>query len=160
MSDSDGVTGKLTAISADNPVVKSLINGRDEGQTPDGFNPNHATGDTGNAYEFSQCTWWVYVRRHQLGLPAGSHMGNGADWANTARKLGYWVDNTPRVGDAICFQRGQYDSDPTYGHVGIVENVGADGSITTSECGSAYNGKPFSRTFTAEQASQLQFIHY
>ena len=56
MSDSDGVTGKLTAISADNPVVKSLINGRDEGQTPDGFNPNHATGDTGNAYEFSQCT--------------------------------------------------------------------------------------------------------
>lgn len=106
MSDSDGVTGKLTAISADNPVVKSLINGRDEGQTPDGFNPNHATGDTGNAYEFSQCTWWAYVRRHQLGLPAGSHMGNGADWANTARKLGYWVDGTPRVGDVICFQRG------------------------------------------------------
>ena len=160
MSDSDGVTGKLTAISADNPVVKSLINGRDEGQTPDGFNPNHATGDTGNAYEFSQCTWWAYVRRHQLGLPAGSHMGNGADWANTARKLGYWVDGTPRVGDVICFQRGQYDSDPTYGHVGIVESVGGDGSITTSECGSAYNGKPFSRTFTAEQASQLQFIHY
>lgn len=35
-----------------------------------------------------------------------------------------------------------------------------DGSFTTSECGAAYNGKPFSRTFTAEQAKQLQFIHY
>ena len=160
MSESDGVTDKLTVIGADNPVVKSLINGRDEGQTPEGFNPNHATGDTGNAYEFSQCTWWAYVRRHQLGLPAGSHMGNGADWANTARKLGYWVDNTPRVGDVICFQRGQYQSDTTYGHVGIVEAVGEDGSITTSECGSSYHGKPFSRTFTAEQAAQLQFIHY
>ena len=56
----------------------------------------------------------------------------------------------------ICFSRGQYDSDLTYGHVGIVENVGQDGSITTSECGAAYNGQPFSRTFTAEQAKQLQ----
>lgn len=83
------------------------------------------------------------MRRHQLGLPAGSHMGDGADWANTARKLGYWVDNSPRVGDVICFSRGQYDSDLAYGHVGIVENVGQDGSITT---GPARLGAPgFSR---------------
>lgn len=151
---------RLTVREADNKTVQALVNGRDEADVPAGFDPNHATGDTGNAYEFSQCTWWAYVRRHQLGLPAGSHMGNGADWADTARKLGYWVDNTPRVGDVICFQRGQYQSDTTYGHVGIVEAVGEDGSITTSECGSSYHGKPFSRTFTAEQAAQLQFIHY
>lgn len=160
LGESDEPTGSLTVRAAGNPVVKALINGRDADALPDGFNPDHATGDSGNAYAFSQCTWWAYVRRHQLGLPAGSHMGNGADWANTARKLGYWVDNSPRVGDVICFGRGQYDSDLTYGHVGIVENVGQDGSITTSECGAAYNGKPFSRTFTAEQAKQLQFIHY
>lgn len=29
-----------------------------------------------------------------------------------------------------------------------------------SGSGAAYNGKPSSRTFTAEQAKQLQFIHY
>lgn len=160
LGESDEPTSSLTVRAANNPVVKALINGRDADALPDGFNPDHATGDTGNAYAFSQCTWWAYVRRHQLGLPAGSHMGNGADWASTARKLGYWVDNSPRVGDVICFGRGQYDSDLTYGHVGIVENVGQDGSITTSECGAAYNGKPFIRTFTAEQAKQLQFIHY
>lgn len=160
LGESDEPTDSLTVRAANNPVVKALINGRDADALPDGFNPDHATGDTGNAYAFSQCTWWAYVRRHQLGLPAGSHMGNGADWANTARKLGYWVDDSPRVGDVICFGRGQYDSDLAYGHVGIVENVGQDGSITTSECGAAYNGKPFSRTFTAEQAKQLQFIHY
>lgn len=160
LDDSTGTLGKLTAIPADNPVVKALVNGRDEGRTPEGFDPNHATGDTGNAYEYSQCTWWAYVRRHQLGLPAGSHMGNGADWASTARRLGYWVDNTPRVGDVICFQRGQYESDSTYGHVAIVENVGEDGSVTTSECGSVCNGKPYSRTFTAAQAKTLQYIHY
>lgn len=159
-SSSDEVTEKLSIISADNTVVKALINGRDEGQTPDGFNPNHADGDTGNAYEYSQCTWWAYVRRHQLGLPVGSHLGNGADWAASARKLGYWVDNTPRQGDVICFQRGQYESDSTYGHVAIVEEVKSDGSIVTSECGSVCNGKPYTRTFTAKQAAQLQFIHY
>ena len=32
---------KLTIIHADNPVVRDLINGRDEDQTPTGFNPDH-----------------------------------------------------------------------------------------------------------------------
>ena len=151
---------RMTVREANNKTVQALINGRDEASVPAGFDPDHTDGDTGNAYGFSQCTWWAYVRRHQLGLPAGSHMGDGADWADTARRLGYWVDDTPRVGDVICFARGQYGSDPFYGHVGIVENVGVDGLVTTSECGSSFNGKPFSRTFTAEQAAQLQFIHY
>lgn len=44
----DRPEGKLTFIHADNPVVRDLINGRDEDQTPTGFNPDHATGDTGN----------------------------------------------------------------------------------------------------------------
>ena len=81
---------KMTVREAGNKVVQALINGRDEASVPAGFDPDHADGDTGNAYE----------------------------------------------------------------------SVASDGSITTSECGSAYNGKPFSRTFTAEQAAQLQFIHY
>ena len=153
-------TGALTVRAASNKTVQALVNGRDKNALPDGFDPNHASGDTGNAYEFSQCTWWAYVRRHQLGLPVGSHMGNGADWAASARKLGYWVDNTPRVGDIICFGRGQYGSDATYGHVAIVEQVGPDGSITTSECGSVMQGKTYSRTLTADQTKQLQFIHY
>lgn len=146
--------------SRKNPTVYRLVNGRDRNQTPSGFDPDHADGDTGNAYSFSQCTWWVYKRRHELNLPAGSHMGDGAMWADSARKLGYWVDHTPRVGDVMVFQRGQDGASLIYGHVAIVEQVHADGSITTSECGAALGGKPFSRTFTKDQAAQHEYVHY
>lgn len=134
---------------------------QDKDALPAGFNPNHATGDSGNAYSFSQCTWWAYTRRHQLGLPVGSYLGNGGQWADSARKLGYWVDKTARhPGDIIVFHPGLYQSSAVYGHVAIVEKINADGSITTSECGSRYNGKPFTRTFSKAQQAPFQFIHY
>lgn len=41
--------------------------------------------------------------------------------------------------------------------------TGGSAAVTRSALsgsGAAYNGKPFSRTFTAEQAKQLQFIQY
>lgn len=152
---------KLVGWQADNPVVMELLNGRDKDSVPAGFDPDHATGDTdGNAYPFSECTWWAYKRRHELGLPAGSYMGNGNMWADSARRLGYWVDSTPRQGDVMVFQRGQAGSSLIYGHVAIVEQVNEDGSIVTSECGAAYNGQPFSRTFPAEEVGGYQYIHY
>ena len=40
---------------ADNPNVAILMD-QDSSALPANFNPNHATGDVGNAYEFSQCT--------------------------------------------------------------------------------------------------------
>ena len=152
---------KLVGWQSDNPVVMELLNGRDKDSVPAGFDPDHATGDTdGNAYPFSECTWWAYVRRHQLGLPAGSYMGNGNQWADSARRLGYWVDSTPRQGDVMVFQSGQAGSSLIYGHVAIVEQVNEDGSIVTSECGAAYNGQPFSRTFPASEVGDYQYIHY
>lgn len=150
----------LTGFSASNKTVQDLLNGRDRNQQPSGFDPDHATGDVGNAYEFSQCTWWVYVRRHELNLPVGSHMGNGAQWADSARRLGYWVDNTPRVGDVMVFSYGQNGNSPVYGHVAVVEAVNDDGSIDTSECGSAFNGVPFTRRYDAADAAAHEFIHY
>ncbi|MEK0307768.1 CHAP domain-containing protein [Bifidobacterium sp. IMAU50987] len=151
-------TSQLSRPGANNPVVASLME-KDRESIPAGFNPDHPTGDTGNAYAFSQCTWWVYIRRHQLGLPVGSRMGDGRMWAASALSLGYWVDNVPRnVGDIIVFQAGQEGSSPQYGHVAIVEKINADGSVVTSECGEAMQGKQYSRTLT--NVSSLQFIHY
>ncbi|MFD0705468.1 CHAP domain-containing protein [Alloscardovia venturai] len=118
---------------------------------------DHPTGDTGNAYPFSQCTWWAYTRRHQLGLPVGSYFGNGGQWANSARKLGYTVDHTPEVGAIMVFAPGQAGSDPTYGHVAIVEKINSDGSIVTSECGAVMQGKTYSKTYT--NTADFQYIH-
>ena len=151
-------TSQMTKALANNPNVAKLLD-QDRGVLPAGFDPNHATGDSGCAYEFSQCTWWAYTRRHQLGLPVGSYLGNGGQWASSARALGYWVDNTPRhVGDIIVFRPGQEGSSAVYGHVAIVEAINPDGSITTSECGASYHGKTFSRTFT--NVHDFQYIHY
>lgn len=145
---------------ANNPQIANLMD-QDYKALPAGFNPNHATGDAGNAYEFSQCTWWVYVRRHQLGLPAGSQMGNGAQWADSARALGYWVDNSARhVGDIMVFAPGQDGTDPSYGHVAVIEQINPDGSVVTSECGSVMQGKTYSKTYSASQVAAHQIIHY
>lgn len=159
-SDSSIDVNNLTRSVANNPRVGEFLS-EDYRSVPRNYNPNHATGDRGNAYEFSQCTWWVYLRRHQLGLPVGSHMGNGNQWGASARSLGYWVDNTVRhVGDILVFAAGQYGSDPLYGHVAVVEKINPDGSVITSETGAVMAGKTYSRTITAAQIKNLQVIHY
>lgn len=139
----------------------AVLMDQDAGLLPSGFNPNHATGDTGNDYPYGQCTWWAYTRRAQLGLPAGSHFGDARSWGDSARALGYWVDNTARhVGDIVVFAPGQQGADGYYGHVAIVEEVNADGSIKISESNVKGLGVISDRTFTAQEASQMTYIHY
>lgn len=116
-----------------------------------------STGDSGNAYPWGQCTWWAYVRRHQLGLPVGSYFGNGQAWASSAARLGYSVDATPTVGGIIVFAPGQAGADLTYGHVAIVEQVHADGSITISESNVQGLGVISNRTLA--NANQYTYIH-
>lgn len=147
---------KVSKSAADNPKVADLMD-RDSGSIPANFNPNHATGDSGLAYEFSQCTWWVYLRRHQLGLPVGSYFGNAMQWANSARALGYWVDHTPRVGDIVVFQPGQEHADSQYGHVAVVESI-VDGKIVTSESNAGKGGVTYSRTIANPE--RFEYIHY
>lgn len=159
-STDDFDVSELSRSIARNPQV-ALFMDEDAGKLPKGFNPNHDSGDVGNAYEFSQCTWWVYIRRHQLGLPVGSRMGDGAMWAYSASRLGYWVDNSARhKGDIMVFAPGQAGSSIVYGHVAIVEKINPDGSIETSECSAELNGRTISRKFAAKDLKNFKFIHY
>ena len=88
LGESDEPSDSLTVRAANNPVVKALINGRDANTLPDGFNPDHATGDGGDDYPYGQCTWWAYERRKQLGLPVG---GRSAMAASGRIRRAHWA---------------------------------------------------------------------
>ncbi|MDR3152215.1 MAG: CHAP domain-containing protein [Bifidobacteriaceae bacterium] len=86
----------------------------------------------GNTYVPGQCTWYAYNRRNQLGLKVGAFWGNAVEWSNAARADGYSVNNSPRVGDILVFAPGQ-DGAGGFGHVAIVEEIGANNSVRISE---------------------------
>lgn len=98
------------------------------------------------------------MRRTQLGLPVGSHLGDGGMWADSAKALGYWVDDTPRQGDVIVFSPAQVNN--AWGHVAIVEKVNGDDSIEISEANVNGQVGPFRRTIEAKQTHEYQYIHY
>ncbi|MCO6557867.1 MAG: CHAP domain-containing protein [Bifidobacterium sp.] len=122
---------------------------------------NHPSGDSGNAYPPRQCTEWAYLRRHQLGLPVGSYFGNGGQWANSARSLGYQVDRTPSFGAIVVFYPGQsvgghWIADPYYGHVAIVEGVWGN-TIAISEGGTGFPTFPANEVLN--DAYNYEYIH-
>jgi surface antigen len=159
-SDSSLDAKLMNRNNANNPVVSALID-QDDASLPAGYNPNHDIGTGTNNYPWGQCTWYAYQRRAELGLPTSGNFGNGGAWAASASALGYWVDNVPRhTGDAVVFTAGQANADSTYGHVAVLEKINADGSIEISESNAKGLGVVSSRTFSADQAAQLQYIHY
>ena len=131
-SDPTAATDTATSQTRASMQTITLLNAT---TMPTGDRTSHPanTGDSGNAYPWGQCTWWAYVRRHQLGLPVGSYFGDAANWANSAAALGYTTTHTPTVGAVIVFAPGQEGASATYGHVAIVEQTHGDGSITISE---------------------------
>ncbi|MDF7641353.1 CHAP domain-containing protein [Bifidobacterium sp. ESL0784] len=116
-------------------------------------------------YPPRQCTLWAWIRRNQFGKPVTGSMGNGGQWAATARSMGWPVDNSPRVGDAMVFTPGSIITgsmgyrpvSAAYGHVAIVERVNGDGSVFISEGGTGFATFPAYETVYG--ASKYQFIH-
>lgn len=146
-------------IRVDDSALATEAGSLDLTAAPAGFSVSHASGDAGCSYERPQCTWWAYTRRKQLGLPVGTKFGNGNMWADSARKLGYWVDNTPRmVGDIMVFQGGQAGSSYQYGHVAIVEEIYPDGSVRVSEMGTGFVGY-FCSNRVIYNTSDYEYIH-
>ncbi len=82
----------------------------------------------GNRYSYGWCTWYAYNRFAQLnGRTIGSLWGNANTWDTAAASAGFSVTTRPTVGSIFQTDRGYW------GHVGVVESVAADGTITISE---------------------------
>lgn len=119
-----------------------------------------AGGTVGNRYAAGNCTWYAYERRMQLGRPIGSFWGNAATWAIAAQQNGFRVDNTPEVGAIIQWNAYSEPYIGYAGHVGVVESVNGDGTITISEMNnSAYGGYGIVNKRTISASSGSSFIH-
>lgn len=99
--------------------------------------------------QLPNCTCYAYgryaeARNDWAALPTG----NGGDWYDAATS--FQRGPTPQLGAVICFKSisGDYD-----GHVGIVEEIWADGTLVTSN--SEYNGAYFA-LYTVTPANDYQ----
>ncbi|WP_433912049.1 CHAP domain-containing protein (plasmid) [Staphylococcus sp. LKG4-2] len=110
-----------------------------------------------NTYAYNQCTWYVYNRRKELGLPVTLLFGNGGDWPEKAKQQGYKTGKEPKVGAMVSWPYNSEDFGSTeYGHIAFVEEVKKNGEIRVSE----YNIKPLEygeRTFKPKK--DLTFIY-
>ena len=103
-------------------------------------------------------SWGMYVRecvsyaawkRSAIGRPVPGGWGNANQWPGAARRAGYTVDGSPRVGDAAVYMPG------SYGHVMIVEQVKSSTVLVSQMNGD--NDGHFS--YGEWPISSLQFIH-
>ncbi len=93
-----------------------------------------AGSQNGNGDHFpqGQCTYWACFRYAQLTGYYTPFSGNAGQWAMNCLAYGWKISNTPLVPSIICLQPGVQLADPVYGHVGVVESINTDGSVTAS----------------------------
>ncbi|WP_237743099.1 CHAP domain-containing protein [Bifidobacterium bohemicum] len=102
------------------------------------------------------------MSHRQIGKPVDPYMGDGAQWNDTAAKLGYPVSRSPRPGDVMCFEAGVHDTDPVYGHVAVVEQVKDDGSVLISRSGTGWMAvvtETISQQQLQSMGDGISFIH-
>ena len=135
---------------------KTYVENANNNQTQRASSPSYDGGY--NPYPAGECVTHAFDRRAQLGKGVSGSWGNASNWASVASSQGYKVNNSPSQGAII--QTGAYQNGSGWaGHVGVVESVNNDGSITISE--SNWNGNRFEtfRTIPASQVSSYNYIH-
>ncbi len=107
-------------------------------------------------YDYGECTYWVALKRIQIGEPVPNTWGNAITWAIRAAADGYIVNHIPSFGAIM--------QDPNapggLGHVAFVESVNkSTGQWTISEMNRVGWDEVDKRTLTASDASKYYFIH-
>ncbi len=107
----------------------------------------------GDGYDFGYCTYWVAMRRIQVGEPVPNNLGNASSWGYLARAFGLSTGTTPQVHAAVIM------STVGQGHVAFVESVNADGSMVISEMNHDGWDKVDTRTIPASEADTYTYIY-
>jgi surface antigen len=107
----------------------------------------------GDGYDFGYCTYWVALRRIQVGKPLPNDLGNASSWGYLAHAFGLSTGTTPQQYAAVV------NSTSGEGHVAFVESVNADGSINISEMNRIGWDRVDYRTIAASQADAYIYIY-
>ena len=107
----------------------------------------------GNGYDYGWCTWWAAERRAQLGRAIPANWGNAISWRYNAAASGYRVGSAPEAG-AVAY----YKNIGGWGHVGMVEQVTADGAWF-SDMNYPSWGRVTHRFVPASEFSSFSFIY-
>jgi surface antigen len=107
-----------------------------------------------NGYDFGWCTWWVANRRIQVGEALPSNLGNAITWYYFAQRDGLSTGLTPSVGAVIWFGLTS-DAD----HVGYVEAINPDGSLSISEMAVVGWNVVDHRVIPASEVGNYRFIY-
>jgi len=110
----------------------------------------------GDTYDYGYCTYWVSLRRIQIGDPIPNNWGNAITWNTGAEADGYTVDHMPTYGSIM-----QWPEAPGgEGHVAFVESVDPNtGKWTISEMNAVGWDEVDYQTMPASAAAKYNFIH-
>lgn len=93
--------------------------------------PAGSTSGGLSRFFYGQCTYWANMRYHELTGQWVPWLGNAWQWIAGAQQYGWVVSSTPHLHSIIVLQP-NVEGAGWYGHVAIVEQVNADGSVLTS----------------------------
>lgn len=118
-------------------------------ETTDGYdpagvhvNPVSASGSTLGRFFYGQCTYWADYRYHQLTGVWIPWLGNAYEWYYQAINYGWHTSDYPNPNGPSIIVLGPYVQNDlsAYGHVGVVEKINGDGTVTTSNMHWPYVG--------------------
>jgi len=150
------VLGIISIIIALPPIV--LVSMTDAKALMDGNSGVSLYTDpavSGDLYDYGNCTYWVAMRRIQVGDPIPEHWGNAADWELNAILSGYKVDQNPTKYSIMQTSIGANG----FGHVAFVESVDPDGTWHISEMNVVGFDEVDNKAMPASAARYYNFIH-
>lgn len=112
-----------------------------------------------NIFPFGACTWWADQRYYQLHGTYVPWTTNSNAWQWTARayQFGWHVSSTPRAGAIMDLQPGVQGAG-WLGHVGVVEQVRANGTFIASSMN--WNGNTQTATnWTFHAGAGVTFLY-
>jgi surface antigen len=116
---------------------------------------SRSQAESNDLYAWGNCTWWVFIRRFQIGDSIPNTWGNATNWAYASGRDGYLVDHHPTPGSIMQISGVDYG----LGHVAFVESVDPDGTWHISEMNVQGLDVVDNKAEPASAAAYYSFIH-